>query len=209
MTRLRQRLQGRQQFQTVFPTPIPQTAFVDALLQHYQFPTCFIDLTSSVKVAAHFAVHGNTGGPARILVYAVDELGDSAAIVDLAKISWAIRPCRQSAYMVFVGKDGDLGKKHTKELQFNVSNSDIKAFCQSRQYVGNPEKDPASGLLNILAGYNEDNIEHDARQWLDRRIPWAAMPTRIVTSDPAGRPVIVAALDQFHKSWGKGFSGSL
>ncbi len=159
---------------------VPEKLDREALLQHYGFPTLFVDLTSSVEVAAHFAVDRNKSELGRILVCHISQSWAQKMVVDLTGIDWAIRPQRQHAYLVNVGEDGDLQRlPWVRDYRFIVTDTDSNNFCRP-ELVGDLKKDPTCGLLHLLAGYTDErDITEEAREWLEERIPWAPVPMEV------------------------------
>ena len=177
-----------------------------SLLQHYGFPTEVIDTTSSIDVAASFAVYrGDANQPGRILVYPTDKLKLNAVVIDLSMIDWARRPSRQHGFMIFHREYHDwqdqrlIDDVQVEEHRFVGSEQEREQFDQNSYLWGPPEKDPVSGLLHklvhdvILAGSVEPKEIVD---WLNCRIPWAPFPIRAVPGKD-GPPEWEPDLDHF------------
>ena len=173
-----------------------------ALLQHYGFPTEIVDTTSSIEVAASFAIsHNVPGKPGRILVYPMDKLIQNAIVIDLSLIDWARRPKRQCGFMIFHRNYQDwrhehlIQDLHVEEHPFVASAGDRQRFDKSAILVGPSEQDPVSGLLNKLA-YDcvlpdLSPLPKQVDKWLKERIPPADFPTRVISRDSKGQPTEV------------------
>ena len=173
-----------------------------SLLQHYGFPMEVIDATSSVKVAASFAASGNIGSIGRILVYPLIPLKNNAIVIDLCGLHWAKRPKCQCGYMIFHREYGNLLEEEImKDIQvethcFKLTQNDKKKYDQNNILCGDLSKDPTSGLLHKLVhdliletnySLNNKRISNETEEWLNKRIPWAPMPMKVVRIDNQGR----------------------
>lgn len=180
-----------------------------SLLQHYGFPTEVIDTTSSIDVAASFAISDcDTNEPGRILAYPTDKLMKNAVVIDLSMIDWARRPRRQRGFMIFHKNYLDwqheqlIDDVHVEEHRFTASEVDRQHFDKTAYLIGSPIEDPVCGLLHKLVHdvvlADTQALPSKVADWLNARIPWAQFPCRVISVDSDGRPMEVEpAFDQF------------
>ena len=170
-----------------------------ALLQHYRFPTEVIDTTSSIDIAASFAISGGISNkPGRILLYPMDSLMENAIVIDLSIIYWSRRPLHQRGFMIFHADYQDwqherlIDDVHVEEHRFIGSEEDRQCYDKTANLIGLPTRDPVSGLLNKLVHdivlSDKPPLPKKVADWLDDRIPWAEFPCRVVSKGPKGRP---------------------
>ena len=165
------------------------------LMQHYGWPTDFIDATSSLFTASFFARYGVSSDSERgaIGVFDVATLAKNAVIVNLSEHSTAVRPRRQEAYGIQHSRHRDLKQQQA------ISDMGITwyAFRTDPQHSARITKceellsvlnDGTAGLLRLFvdgAVSEHGQLRHSLAKYLSDRI--------------AHCPVLMRATDDGHK----------
>lgn len=130
---------------------------IAAIMQHYGFPSSFIDFTSDIHVAAHFAIGaGVVGKVGQIMVLPTAKL--EGAVFDLSVFAGA-RPNRQQGFALLLPPDLDLkspdvqSKYRCTWIPFQLQGTDIVKFS-------NP----------TLLSLQDDNIALTITEWYDSLI---------------------------------------
>lgn len=151
-------------------------------LQHYGAPTQFLDVTSSLDVAAYFASGGKIGGIGLICVFPVEHVSGKAITVDLTNHPGAERARRQSAFAFYHRTHTDL-KSATcindlklKWFSFSLMANDISLY-HGRNNLVDAHTDRVAGVLQIiLDGWPK--MDDRVAKWLSEHIVPAPFVTK-------------------------------
>jgi hypothetical protein len=173
-------------------------AMAAGLLQHYEYPTRFLDFTANIATAAFFAVQGEVGSVGLVCVLAVQKASALSAILDLTEHPRAARPRRQSGYVVSSPGFPDCKSKAAIEalglewFEFTLAREDQLAFGSARGLL-DAHSDVAAGILQLCIDAAGKMNDWSAK-WLAEHVVAAPFVTQI--ADPTERIVrLVSALD--------------
>jgi len=152
-------------------------------LQHYGFPTEYIDFTSDMTVAAFFASKGCIGSKGLICVTPSDILtiyqGQTSlgAIVDLGDAEIGKRAHRQSAYEVLLNNEKDMKADLYRTLgarwyEFLLTDKDMKVLGSRSDLLDTSDDILATQACGVVHEYVIDHgkLSDVAARWLADRI---------------------------------------
>lgn len=168
-------------------------------LQHYGFPTELIDVSSSLEVAAFFAVWANLSGTGAITVFDTCRVTGNCRLIDLTPMSWALRPTSQHGYGIFhaqfidLRESGIVEKIQVHRSEFRLTPEDCvrcirEAGSIYTDYVD--LHDAARAVLGHLLTCmtrNDDPFSTGLAEWLARHVP----PSPYTVVGLSGHPPIV------------------
>ncbi|MNK81759.1 FRG domain protein [compost metagenome] len=141
---------------------LPNIEFtIAAILQHYGFDTSFIDVTSSIDVAAAFASTGKSGEIGKIMVLETSKIED--LYFDLAAIP-GNRPSAQHAFVLWGTtaldlKSEDFIRDYSAQwFEFELTDQDKKKFANENLLALSHDK-VAVHILDWYASHIENNLE--------------------------------------------------
>ncbi len=126
-------------------------------LQHYGYPTDYIDVTSDVSVAASFASSLRAGDEGAICILPTKPLVEREALIDLRQHSLAPRPRLQSAFAVHLPAYQDLKSPAAVEalqltwIEFRFTEVDEARFVPDFVLL-DARADQVAGLVWLLIG---------------------------------------------------------
>ena len=158
------------------------------LMQHYGWPTEFIDATKSLRTAAFFARCGalENMGEGALAVFDVATLIKNAVIVDLAEHRAAVRPRWQDAYGIWHSEYRDLKQQEAIQQMgitwyaFRTDPSHCARVAKGTELLSVLE-DEAAGLLRLwIDGAVEQHgkVSHPVAKYLAERIAQCPVITR-------------------------------
>jgi len=195
----------------------------EGFLQHYGYPTDFLDVTADVGVAASFASDLSVGDIGAVCVLQTELLHKNAVLVDLRDHEYAERPRRQHALVITGFGNGNLKHPSTVEtlrlkwLPFQFKEEDDARFIPDPELLDG-HSDPVAGLAQLmLSEYGK--IEDNAARWLADHIQPAPtigvtapgddgdLKVRLLAADEAGAGVYDEARQRQvnYESWSERF----
>jgi hypothetical protein len=126
-------------------------------LQHYGYPTDYLDVTSDVSVAASFASSLRVGDEGAICILPTKPLVEREALIDLRQHSLAARPRLQSAFAVHLPDYPDLKAPAAVEalqltwMEFRFTEVDEARFVPDYALF-DARSDQVAGLIWLLIG---------------------------------------------------------
>lgn len=124
-------------------------------LQHYGYPTDFIDMTSSPEVAVSFASSLRVGDEGAVCVVPTANLLPGINLIDLRHHPVAYRPRRQSAFAAHIPEYPDLKATDAVEalgltwIPFRLTEPDAARFLPRFELL-DARSDPVAGLIWLL-----------------------------------------------------------
>jgi hypothetical protein len=155
----------------------PQEAV--GFLQHYGYPTDYIDVTSDVSVAASFASSLRIGDEGAICVLPTKQLVERGALIDLRQHPMAPRPRQQSAFAVHLPEYPDLKAPAAVEalqlnwIEFRFTEVDEARFVPDFALL-DARSDQVAGLIWLLIG-DCAKFSDEAAALLSKRIDSAPL----------------------------------
>lgn len=171
----------------------------EGFLQHYGYPTDFLDVTADLAVAASFASELGVGDSGVICVLPTELLQGHSVLVDLRSHDYAERPRRQHALALSQFPNGDL--KHPDTVRalglewwpFQFKEEDDGFIADPMLLDGH--SDAVSGLAQfVLSEYGK--IEDSAARWLADRIQPAPMIGVTVRGDDGALRIRLLPADE-------------
>ena len=127
----------------------------EGFLQHYGAPTGFLDVTSSLDVAAFFASEGKVGCTGLMCILQVATVLSKSKIIDLTAHPKAERPRRQSAYAFSCNQYEDLKSQDCIEdlnlswFSFTLRDSDVQHY-RGNSMLLDAHTDRMAGVLQLI-----------------------------------------------------------
>ena len=132
-------------------------------LQHYGYPTEFIDVTFDVSVAASFASWMRVGDEGALCLVPTQYFSPRHTLIDLRYHPMALRPRRQSAFALHLPDFPDLKSPEAIEalalkwVSFRLTESDAAQFAPDFELL-DARSDEVAGLIWLMIG---DNAKFD------------------------------------------------
>jgi FRG domain len=155
-------------------------------LQHYGYPTDYIDVTSDVSVAASFASSLRVGDEGAICTLRTKPLVEREALIDLRQHPMAPRPRQQSAFAVHLSEYPDLKAPETVEalqlnwMEFRFTELDEARFVPDFGLL-DARSDQVAGLIWLLIG-DCAKFSDEAAALLSKRIDSAPVFTIVAAN---------------------------
>lgn len=165
--------------------------------QHYEYPTRFLDFTSSPNVAAYFASQGKVGDAGLMCVLPVRKASTMTKIIDLTHHPKAERPRRQHAYVLSSPGFYDLKAQATIDvtgiewLEFKLTAQDKADFAEDKHLL-DANSDAVAGVLQLsINSYGK--IDDWSAKWLSEHVVPAPFIAKLDSG--TGEVVLVSASD--------------
>ncbi len=143
-------------------------------LQHYGFPTEFLDATSDPQVAASFACSLRVGEAGALCIIPTRQLVEQGELVDLRIGNFAKRPRLQSAFAIRCGKYADLkdakviSALNLDWLPFRLTHEDAARFEPNFTLL-DARADELAGLIWLIID-SAGKFNNEAAKYLSGRI---------------------------------------
>jgi hypothetical protein len=124
-------------------------------LQHYGYPTEYLDVTSDVSVAASFASRLRVGDSGAVCIVPTKPLQERGSLIDLRRHPLAPRPRLQSAFAMHIPEYPDLKSAATRRalqtiwMEFQFTDLDAARFVPEFALL-DARSDQVAGLIWLL-----------------------------------------------------------